>query len=452
MTAALTIAKNTFIETLRQPIIFVVVLVCGLLQYFTTAATGYSMGYRIYADGEVTGDDKMLLDVGMATIFVGGIILAAFIATAALTREIENKTVLTVVSKPIGRPAVIVGKFIGVTAAMAIATTILITQLLFAIRHGVMTTAADVIDWPVIVFGAGSFALAAATGAFMNFMYNWSFNQVFTLTLLPLHVGAYALTLLFSDEWALQAITTDFKPQIMMACAALAGALLVITGVAVAASTRLGQVMTIVVCAGVFVIGLLSNHFLGGRAFQNQPFAVIDEITYDRDADIGLADPGDEALIRTEAPPEIRLEPRMPLYFGPAPNGLRMATPAFAPPADTVDLTNDLFTEDVPPALVITEVSGNEIRVKHIGGRPLSLRRAPEQGDYLFITPTQVNPAYATVWALVPNMHAFWLVDAVTQAAPIPTHHIALIFVYALAQVGACLALAVILFEGRDVG
>jgi len=453
MTAALTIARNTFTESIRQPVIFVVILICGLLQYLTTAATGYSMGYRIYADGEVTGDDKMLLDVGMATIFVGGIILAAFIATAALTREIDNKTVLTVVSKPIGRAEVVIGKFIGVTGAMALASIALVTQLLFAIRHGVMTTAADVIDWPVIVFAAGAFLAAGAAGAFVNFLYNWSFNQTFNILFPPLSVAAYALTLLFSNEWALQPITTDFKPQILTACAALAGALLVITGVAVAASTRLGQVMTIVTCAGVFMFGLLSNHLLGRRAFENDAFAVVDSITVDRDEDADLADPGDELLIRTESPPEIQLEVGMPVYFGPAPNGLGMVATGYTAADPTqVDFNDDLFTDDVPATLVITEITGQDIRIKHLGGSALNIARPPVPGDFLFITPTSLNPVYATAWAVVPNMHAFWLVDAVTQAAPIPTQHLGLIALYALAQVGATLALAVILFEGRDVG
>ncbi|MEM7754715.1 MAG: ABC transporter permease subunit [Planctomycetota bacterium] len=452
MTAALTIAKNTFIESLRQPIIFVVVLICGLLQYLTTASTGYSMGYRIYADGEVTGDDKMLLDVGMATVFIGGIVLAAFIATAALSREIENKTVLTVVSKPIGRPAVVIGKFLGVTGAMAIAATILITQLLFALRHGVMTTASDHIDWPVIVFGVGTFGLAASIAAFLNFMYNWSFNQAFTLLVLPLQIVGYAFTLGFDLAWPLPPPPTPHPPLFLLAGAAVGGALLVITGVAVAASTRVGQVMTIVICAGVFVTGLLSNHLIGARAFKNDAFGIIDTITYERDADRDLLHPGDEGTFRTEAPPEIKLEPGTPIFFGPAPNGLGMSTPRFAAPDPSLDLSNDLYPEDVPPALVIMEVSGQDIRVKHIGGRPLDMRRPPEQGDYLFITPTTLNPVYATVWAVVPNMHAFWLVDAVTQAASIPLHHLGLIVLYAAAQVGATLALAVILFEGRDVG
>ena len=36
-----------------------------------------------------------------------------------------------------------------------------------------------------------------------------------------------------------------------------------ITAVAIAASTRLGQVMTLLICAGVFLVGLISEYVLG---------------------------------------------------------------------------------------------------------------------------------------------------------------------------------------------
>ena len=43
-------------------------------------------------------------------------------------------------------------------------------------------------------------------------------------------------------------------------------AILVLAAVATAASTRLGQVMTIVVCAGVLFGSMLSNYFIGRHA------------------------------------------------------------------------------------------------------------------------------------------------------------------------------------------
>jgi hypothetical protein len=53
---------------------------------------------------------------------------------------------------------------------------------------------------------------------------------------------------------------------------------------------------------------------------------------------------------------------------------------------------------------------------------------------------------------MIPNIQSFWLVDAITQNQPVPASHVALIAVYALAQIGVFLSLAVILFQTREVG
>ena len=84
------------------------------------------MGYS--DSSEVSSDNKLLLDIGLATVFVCGMLLAAFVATAVISREIERKTVLTVVSKPVPRPVVVVGKYLGVAGAMLVAV---LTMLLF---------------------------------------------------------------------------------------------------------------------------------------------------------------------------------------------------------------------------------------------------------------------------------------------------------------------------------
>src|SRR5690606_8340921 len=110
----------------RQPIYFILIVICGILQVFNTWGTNFSMGYSSTA--EVSSDNKLLLDIGLATVFVCGTLLAAFVATAVLSREIENKTVLTVVSKPVSRPVVVLGKYLGAAGAMLVAT---VTMLLF---------------------------------------------------------------------------------------------------------------------------------------------------------------------------------------------------------------------------------------------------------------------------------------------------------------------------------
>src|SRR5678815_3481962 len=275
----LTIPRNTFVESIRQPIFFVLVMVSGLLQLFNTWSTGFAMGYT--ESGEVSGDNKLLFDVGLATVFVCGTLLAAFIATAVVSREIENKTVLTVVSKPVARPTLILGKYTGVAGAMLVAIVPMLIFLLMGIRHGVMSNASDDIDGPVVLFTFLAIFLAILIAAWCNFFYGWYFSQTCMVLLLPGMILAYVLVLLVSKKWQFQHLQDDFKPQITYACYALTMALLVLTAVATAVSTRLGQVMTIVVCAGFFVFGLLTNHIIGRHVFHNSPVASIFSATAD---------------------------------------------------------------------------------------------------------------------------------------------------------------------------
>lgn len=446
----LTIARNTFVESVRQPIYFILIALCGILQVFNTWWAAYSMGYSDTA--EVSGDNKILLDIGLATIFVCGMLLAAFIATAVISREIERKTVLTVVSKPISRTAVVIGKYLGVAGAMVIAIMTMVCFLLMAIRHGVMSTAADEPDIPVIVFSLLAVGLSIGIGAWCNFFYGWVFTQTTTMLMCPLMVVAYLLVLIINKDWQLQEIAHDFKPQITLACAALLMAQLVMTAIATAASARLGQVMTIVVCSGIFLFGLLSNHFIGRRAFHNQLVGRIQKVTNPNLDMIPLSRIGDTAMVELQYEPTTMLQPGMPFYYGPNPNGFPLSTYSFTPPkADyTKDSTYTDYTLD--PALVITEVNGRNLTVKHVGRDAVLTRYPPQPNDYIFIKPTKVNVVAWAAWGIVPNVQFFWLVDAISQNQPVPGSHVALIGVYALAQIGVFLSLAVMLFQTREVG
>src|SRR5690606_27955164 len=95
-------------------------------------------------------DNKLLVDMGLSTLALAGLLLAAFTATGVLSNEIENKTVLTTISKPVSRPMFVLGKFAGVAAALVLAYATLAIIFLLTVRHKVMMTASDRFDMPVI--------------------------------------------------------------------------------------------------------------------------------------------------------------------------------------------------------------------------------------------------------------------------------------------------------------
>ena len=59
-------------------------------------------------------DIKMLKDSGLTLIMILGIVQAVWAASTSVSDEIEGRTALTVLSKPIGRRSFIIGKFLGI--------------------------------------------------------------------------------------------------------------------------------------------------------------------------------------------------------------------------------------------------------------------------------------------------------------------------------------------------
>lgn len=444
------IARNTFTESVRQPVYFIIVALAGLFQVFTTWSAAFSMGMT--ESGEVSGDDKLLLDINLATVFVCGMLLAAFLATAVISREIEQKTVLTVVSKPVSRVAVVLGKYLGVTVAIVIAVITMLVFLQLSIRHGVLQTSADKLDQPVLLFAGLAVLVSVLVGVWCNFFYGWVFSQTATLLLCPTMLLAWLAVLGLSKEWHYQPLLTSFKPQIFMASVAILLSQLVMTAVATAASARLGQVMTIVVCCGVFLMGLLSNHFLGRRAVDNDAISRVKESAPLLPSRPDFQRNGDGANIVLEFDPPRRLEPGMPIYYGPNPSGFMLATKPFTPFAGDVNEISQLTDRTRPPAIVISQVDGRKVRLLRVGADTPVAPRPPRPGDWLFIKPTAYQPVFLAAWLAIPNIQFFWLTDAVTQNQPIPPSHLGLLTMYAAAMIGVFLSLAVVLFQKREVG
>ncbi|MFA9478159.1 ABC-2 transporter permease [Phycisphaerales bacterium AB-hyl4] len=254
----LAIAQNTFTESIRQPIYVVLILLgsLGLVLNPSLAA------YTLETGG---GDNKLLIDLGLSTVFVVGLFLAAFTATSVLSEEVENRTVLTVVSKPVSRALFVVGKYAGVAAAIAVAFYLLSVVFALTVRHRVLQTAADSLDMPVITFGVFGALAALLVAAGGNYLYRWVFTSTFVSCLVVTMTFAWMVVAVMNKDWHLQSPLTEFTiregelTQVLVGLVLIFQAVLILTAIAIAASTRLGQIMTLLVCVGAFLLGLVSN-------------------------------------------------------------------------------------------------------------------------------------------------------------------------------------------------
>jgi len=258
----LTITRNTFVESIRQPVYVVLVLAGSLALVLSPSLAAYTLD----------DDNRMLIDMGLSTLLLMGLLLAAFTATGVIAKELDNKTVLTVVSKPVPKPLFIVGKYLGVAGAIALAFWVLTVVFLLTERHGVMQTARDHFDGPVLLLGFVALVVALTIATLGNYLYNWAFASTFMVLIGALLTLAWLLVLVLGKGFVLQSPATDFEPQLMAAILLVFEAVLILTAVAVATSTRAGQIMTLVVCLGVMFL-CLNTGFAFGRFAEDSVIA-----------------------------------------------------------------------------------------------------------------------------------------------------------------------------------
>jgi hypothetical protein len=261
MMRLLAIARNAFVETIRQPIFHVLILVTYAMLALDLPLSGWTMG-RGAAEYKET-DQTMLVNLGLSSLLVTGLFLAAFAASGVVSREIEDRTILTVVAKPVSRATIVLGKYLGVSGALATAFYLGALVFIMTVRHGVMPTASDPIDYPVIVLGCAGLALALAGALFFNYFFAWNFASTVLWAQLIFLTLALALISFIGKGWVLippfQGIPANLPPAILLTLLCV----LVFSAVAVAASTRLGQVLTLLVCIGFFFLGSLTQFAFG---------------------------------------------------------------------------------------------------------------------------------------------------------------------------------------------
>lgn len=120
---ALLIAQNTLLEALRQKLFTFVVLLAGALV----------LGARWLRDFNFGAPElRFLADCGFGALAFFGAALTIAAAAQLFFAEIENRTVLTLLAKPVWRTEFILGKYLGVVALVALFCA-LMTGLLMAV-------------------------------------------------------------------------------------------------------------------------------------------------------------------------------------------------------------------------------------------------------------------------------------------------------------------------------
>jgi len=116
-----TIANNTFRETIRNKVLYNILLFVGIIIVLSVSFGEWSVFAKL----------QVMNDFGLAAMSLSGLLLAVFIGSSLLGKEISGKTIYLTATKPINRGYIIFGKFLGVYLTLFL--NFLIMSAVFAV-------------------------------------------------------------------------------------------------------------------------------------------------------------------------------------------------------------------------------------------------------------------------------------------------------------------------------
>ena len=125
MKATAWIAFSVFRESVRDKVLYNLVLFAILL-------IGAS-----YLIGQLTAgqDVKIIKDLGLAATSVFGLFIAVFIGIGLVSKEVERRSIYSLLAKPITRAQLVLGKYAGLLLTLAVNLTVMTVALYIVLAY-----------------------------------------------------------------------------------------------------------------------------------------------------------------------------------------------------------------------------------------------------------------------------------------------------------------------------
>lgn len=165
------IAANTFRETVRNKILYVILA-------FALVVIGLTWFLGNLSVGELS---RIVADVGLASIHLFGVTIAVFLGITLVSQEMERKTIYLVLSKPVPRWEFVLGKAAGLCATILLTTSVMAVTL-----FAVYAAYAGKAEAGIVIASAGIYlelVLIVCIAAFFSTFTTPTLSAMFTLAL-----------------------------------------------------------------------------------------------------------------------------------------------------------------------------------------------------------------------------------------------------------------------------
>jgi Cu-processing system permease protein len=163
------ISVNTFLETIRNHVLYLVFFFVIALIFLSVFVADWSVFARI----------QVMQDFGLATMSIAGLLLAVFIGVGLLGREVGQKTVYHVVTKQVSRSVFVCGKFFGLFATLVL--TFAVMSIFFMVTLYFLGGAIGTqVLWAVLLIGA-EMAVMISAAVFFSTLTSPLLASIFSL-------------------------------------------------------------------------------------------------------------------------------------------------------------------------------------------------------------------------------------------------------------------------------
>ncbi len=283
------ISRNTVLELIRQPFYALLLVASCALIVLTPATAAHIYSFRVSADFENVAQ-RMIADLGLATLLMFGLFLAVFSSTSSISQEIEARTAAMVLSKSVGRSTFLTGKFCGIVVSLGTAIITGSIVVLLTIRASPTAATVRSVDWNIVLAMLAAVILAIAFATWRSYVAGKSWVGCFVLGLTVSILAVFVAFFFASKGSFLQVVpepTAEIGPdellvywtaydfEVARAATLMFLAIVVVASIAVATSTRLGVVGTACV-TGVFVLLGLVSEFVHNTLREREWGALFD--------------------------------------------------------------------------------------------------------------------------------------------------------------------------------
>ena len=130
MRAISCIAVSVFRESVRDRVPYNLVLFAILL-----------IGSSFFLGQLTAGQDvKIIKDLGLAATAIFGLFIAIFIGIGLVSKEVERRSIYALLSKPISRPQLILGKYAGLVLTLAVNVAVMTVAIYAVLVYMTWTT------------------------------------------------------------------------------------------------------------------------------------------------------------------------------------------------------------------------------------------------------------------------------------------------------------------------